>query len=265
MRSLPDAPETLYLVDLMASHEFQTALQNYLDLEDLRKRLVGWQSSLDAFEGLVEARRGYYEPLLPEVDSRFRELDSRIRVRLAQRAQLEQRLERLLVSPRPELLVTSDEYDGLRRIERLEQDLQGRSGAEVGALRTRLRRLRGVITWQQEVQYHERLTEAHAHLAELQGDVEALSARYDAFVRTRQAASHGYEGHAQRIAGLRVRVGEALERLAALMGRQGHLLEVVAIEELGLRRDRLEIYRNQARFALADSYDRAAKAQALEH
>ena len=28
LRSLPDAPETYYLMELMASHDFQTALQN---------------------------------------------------------------------------------------------------------------------------------------------------------------------------------------------------------------------------------------------
>ena len=38
LRSLPDAPETYYLMELMASHDFQTALHNYLDLEDLRSR-----------------------------------------------------------------------------------------------------------------------------------------------------------------------------------------------------------------------------------
>ena len=47
LRSLPDAPETFYLMALMASHDFQTALQNYLDLEDMRKKLVAWQGSLD--------------------------------------------------------------------------------------------------------------------------------------------------------------------------------------------------------------------------
>src|SRR5881296_2557023 len=38
LRNLPDAPETYYLIELMASHDFQTALHNYLDLEDLRSR-----------------------------------------------------------------------------------------------------------------------------------------------------------------------------------------------------------------------------------
>src|SRR5262249_26389229 len=32
LRSQPGAPETYYLMELMASHDFQTALQNYLDL-----------------------------------------------------------------------------------------------------------------------------------------------------------------------------------------------------------------------------------------
>src|SRR2546426_4785325 len=49
LRSLPDAPETYYLMELMASHDFQTALHNYLDLEDLQSRLMAWKTSLDAF------------------------------------------------------------------------------------------------------------------------------------------------------------------------------------------------------------------------
>jgi hypothetical protein len=61
-----------------------------------------------------------------------------------------------------------------------------------------------------------------------------------------------------------MRVRGTLERLSVLMARQGHMLETVAINELKIRRDRLEAYQNQARYAFADSYDRAAKAQGAE-
>ncbi|HEX7962417.1 MAG TPA: tetratricopeptide repeat protein, partial [Terriglobales bacterium] len=44
LRTLPDAPETYYLMELMASHDFQTALHNYLDLEDLQSRLIAWST-----------------------------------------------------------------------------------------------------------------------------------------------------------------------------------------------------------------------------
>jgi hypothetical protein len=40
------------------------------------------------------------------------------------------------------------------------------------------------------------------------------------------------------------------------------LLEIVAIDELMARRSRLEVYGDKARFALADSYDRATRTQA---
>jgi hypothetical protein len=119
-----------------------------------------------------------------------------------------------------------------------------------------------VLTWTLETQYHQRLTEAHEHLRDLNADVDALTAQYDAFVRTRQAATHSYADYEIQIGSLRTRTGDALERLEVLMARQGHVLEAVANEELLVRRERLEAYQNQARFAFADSYDRAAKAQA---
>ena len=73
---------------------------------------------------------------------------------------------------------------------------------------------------------------------------------------------HSYAGYQTQIDGLGARVGSALESIDVLMHRQGHMLESVAIRELAARRQRLEAYQNKARFAFADSYDRALKAQA---
>ncbi len=262
LRSLPNAPETFYLMALMASHDFQTALQNYLDLADLRAKLAAWRGGLAAFDDLIALRRRYYEPELPAMDARFRELDARMRLRLEQRKHLDAQLQKLLVAPRPELLATADEHAWAARLTALEAKLPELEGEGALALRARIDRLRGVLTWAIETQYPERLTDAHRHLRELNTDVEALTAQYDAFVRARQAAAHSYVGYDGRIRGLRARIGEALERVARLMSRQGHRLETVAINELAARRDLLETYQNRARFAFADSYDRAAKAQA---
>jgi len=261
LRRLPEAPETFYLIDLMASHDFQTALQNYLDLEDLRKKLISWQHNLDSFEDIVRLRREYYEPLLPEIDRQFRQLDAQMKLRIEQRKHLNQRLQHMLIAPRPDYLATTQERVLGTRLGVLETALQDGSRPEEEALRLRIRRLKGVLTWNLETRYHQRLTETHEHLRALNEAVETLTAQYEAFVRTRQAATHSYVGYEIPIDGLRGRVGEALERLDVLMARQGHMLETVAIAELQVRRERLEAYLNQARFAFADSYDRAAKAQ----
>lgn len=261
LRSLPDAPETFYLIDLMASHDFQTALQNYLDLEDLRKKLVSWQGSLDAFEELIRLRRAYYEPRLPEIDRQFRELDARIRLRLEQRKSVDQQLRNMLIAPRPDHLATTAERQVAARLDALEAALGDGTHPREQDLRRRIQRLRGVLEWRLETRYHERLTETHQHLRELNASVEEMQARYDAFVRARQAATHSYVGYETHIDDLRVRVARALDQLDLLMDGQGHVLETVAIAELRVRRERLEAYLNQARFAFADSYDRAAKAQ----
>jgi hypothetical protein len=262
LRALPDAPETYYLTALMASHDFQTALQNYLDMEDLRKKLLSWQTNFDAYEDLVHLRRANYEPLLPTIDGQFRELDSQIRLRMEQRHNLDRRLQGLLTAPRPELLATADERIVMVRLAQLEAALKGSDDSRAPALLTRLHRLQGTLTWTLRTEYHERLTQAHEHLHELDADIAVLNARYESFVRARQAAMHSYVGYDAPIKRMRVRVADALERVNRLMNRQGHLIETVAIEELQARGERLEVYQTHARYAVADSYDRATRAQA---
>ncbi len=263
LRSLPETPETYYLMALMASHDFQTALQNYLDLEDLRKKLVAWQHGFDAFDDLIRLRRQYYEPLLPGIDSQFRELDAKIRLRLEQREHLDQRIQAMLIAPRPDLLATADERLVSMRISELETRLQTADPEDI-QLQNRIDRLRGVQTWTLETEYHERLTEAYKHLQELNSDIDVLTAQYQSFVRTRQAAVHSFEGYDIPIKRLRTRVADATQRLNLLMARQGHMLETVAVRELVARRDLLDSYQNQARYAFAESFDRAAKMQASE-
>lgn len=263
LRALPETPETFYLIELLASHDFQTALQNYLDLEELRKKLKSWQISFDAFEDIIAARREYYEPVLPGIDQEFRGLDSRIRLRLDQYELLTKRLQDLLVVPRPEFLATTEERLMGEHLQVLERKLSSTPYQSRQAIRERIRRLQGVLTWILRTEYDERLTRFDEHLRELQGSVDLLNEQYEAFVRVRQAATHSYNGYDAPIGRLRTRVREGLAKVDLLMARQGHMLESVAIHELEVRQKRLENYQDQARYALANSYDRATRAQSL--
>jgi tetratricopeptide (TPR) repeat protein len=262
LRSLPETPETYYLMELLASHDFQTGLQNYLDLADLRRKLISWQGGFDSFDDMVDIRHDHYEPLLPDIDTEFRELDSRMRLRIEQHKLLVKRRDDLLTTPRPEFLATREEQAILARIEHIEAQLQGTETPSGNALLQRLERLKGLLTWTLETEYHERLTKFDQNLRGLDDAMAVLQQQYDQYVRSRQAATHSYMGYETPISRLRARVREAVQRIDQLMARQGHLLEVVATNELIVRRGRLENYRDKARFALADSYDRATQAQA---
>ena len=262
LRSLPETPETYYLMELLATHDFQTGLQNYLDLADLRRKLVSWEKSFDAFDDMVLVRHDHYEPLLPDVDAKFRELDSRLRLRKEQHKLLVKRRDDLLTTPRPEFLATPGEMAVLARIEYIEEHLQGASTPFEGSLVRRMERLKGLLTWTLETEYHERLTEFDQNLRKLDEAMVVAQVQYDEFVRSRQAATHSFQGYETPISRLRARVAESIQKVDLLMKRQGRQLEIVAIDELMVRRGRLEGYRDKARFALADSYDRATQAQA---
>ena len=259
LRELPGSPETFYLTELIASHEFQTALANYLDLEELRARLARWQGDFGAYADLLAARRTYFEPMLPGIDEQFRALDSRMRLRLQQQALLEQRLNAQLTSPQPEMLATREERIAYDKVQAYAAALA--DDEDAATLKARVARVRGALIWRFRTRYHERLTALHRELAALQRATEAMRDTYGAYVRTRQAATNSYEGYPLRFARLKTRVAAAEKSVARLMARQGSLIEAVALAELQMRRERLQGYQTEARFAMADSYDRATKAQ----
>jgi len=262
LRSLPETPETYYLMELMASHDFQTGLQNYLDLADLKRKLLTWEGGFDAYEEMVDIRSEHYSPLLPEVDEAFRKLDSRMRLRNEQHKMLVKRRDDLLTTPRPEFLATPAEQAILARVMHMESALGVAVGSTREQLATRLNRIKGLVMWDLETQYHERFTEFDRNLRGLDEAMAVAQTEYDEYVRSRQAATHSFEGYDKPMTRLRADVHQSVERIDRLMARQGYLLEVVAIDELIARREHLENYGDKARFALADSYDRATQAQA---
>jgi hypothetical protein len=248
----------------MASHDFQESLKNYLDLEQLRRRLEVWERDLDAFEEIIAQRRAYYQPLLPAIDREFRRLDSQMRLRLEQRDRIEQRLKAMLVVPRPDYLATGEERVIGERIALLERKLTAGGTAVPGEVEARVKRLRGVLHWNIYTQYDSRFTEAYKHLRDLNREVDLLKRQYNAFVRTRQAATQSYEGYDDVIDRQRSLIGKGREKVGELMARQGHMLETMAVNELTARRERLAEFQTKARFTMADSYDRATRAQTQE-
>ena len=264
LRDLPDTPETHYLMELMASHDFQEMLKNYHDLAGLRSGLVDWLASLEVYEEIIEIRRQYFEPLLPVVEKQFKKLDSRIKLRMEQRERLQQRLKAMLVSRRPEYLATANERAALDRLGKLKVYLSANPQLKSDEVQARMKRLKGVLYWQVHSEYDERLTSAYKHLHELDTYIDKLNTVYKSFIRTRQAATQSYEGYTIPIRQLRTRLQQTQIKLNGIMARQGRMLETLAINELDRRRQRLEEYQVKARFALAESYDRATKAQQEE-
>lgn len=259
LRELPDSPETRYILDLMASNDFQTSYKNYKDLAALGKYLTKWLADLKIFEQMIDIRRAYQEPLLPEVEARFKKIDGRAKLRLEQRKSLAKIIENILIVPRPDYLATADERMASDQLTAFEQYIADHPGQVSDDLIHRVKRLRGLLLWRLHGEYDERLTNAYNHLASLDEMIEAFNTRYYSFIRARQAATQSYEGYQAPIRRLRTGLFAAQRKLKGVMARQGKLLEAMAVNELDARRKRLEDYQIKARFALAESYDRSNK------
>lgn len=263
LRDLPETPETYYLLELMASNDFQESLNNYLDLDDLRKRLASWNEDIETYKELIDSRRKYYEPILPAIDKQTQALDPPNKLRQEQRHNVDDLLKNMLVSPRSDFLATSEERNLKRSLlENLHvfaEKHKGDTREAAKQIRIRSKRLIGVVQWQMDSAYGQRLDDFLKQLHQLDIAEENLTNIYDSFFIMRKAATQGYEGYEDQISRLTTRVHDSQDEVKNLMARQGHMLEEMAINELGLRRKRLEEYQVQAIFALAEVYDRAEK------
>jgi hypothetical protein len=180
-----------------------------------------------------------------------------MRLRVAQHEMLVKRRDDLLTSPRPEFLATPEERALLARLDSLELQAISNKSATL-----RIKRLKGLLVFRLQTEYHQRFTEFDANLRNLDEAMAVVKAQHEQYVHVRQAATHSYSGYDRPINRLRVNAANAIQEIDLLMARQGRVLEKVAVEELIARRVRLEKFGDNARFALADSYDRATQAQA---
>jgi predicted negative regulator of RcsB-dependent stress response len=240
LRNLPDTPETHYLMQLLASNDFQSSLKNYFDLDDLAKKVASWDGYLDSYTEVIAHRKNYYTPLFPGMQEKFRLLDSRRKLRLAQREKIAERLNKMLISPRPDYLAKVNERLTLNSIYALEKKYAKDKRSNTADIRARINRLKGVIKWNIETEYQERFTEADKNLRLLNKDVDALDKKYRSFVRIRQAATQSFIGYSDQIRQLKNRIRFADEKIQLLLARQGNMLELLSINELQNRRKRIE-------------------------
>lgn len=265
LRSAPDAPETRYLLELMASHDFQESVKNYRDMEKLRLNARGWLADIEAYQDLIEVRRRYYEPLLPEIERRFATQDALMQSVLLRRDEVARRLQNAQKTRNTRAFATQNELTLLRRLERMEYRLN-RMEEQPGLDRAkaRLARLQGVLGWQIDTDYDRRLAVTYQHLSELDALLEKLTEQHRLIVKMKRAAYQSFEGYEVPLRRYNTALNQLIRRIGAVMNQQARYLEKVAVRVLDRRRQKLVDYRVKARFALAESYDRATKKQAKE-
>ena len=256
---LPDAPQYRYLYTLLADNDFQEGLKNYRDLAWFDGTLGHWGESLDAFGAMVETGARAASLTLPRADALL--ATDRANQLLSERAQLDEALNAAVKGGSVAALGTAQERDQWARIHALDAVLQGTApGLDTDEARDKLRLIKGALQWKMEESLGEREYAMRSELRALDAALNEAQNRWSRVQRARQMAPQFGGEFAARIATLSERLTALHTGIEAARQRQDGYLARLAQEQLVAQRNRLSAYTMQARFALADIYDRAAAA-----
>ena len=256
LRKVPDAPQTRYLYHLLASHAFQEGLRNYRDLRIMQRNLAGWGQSLEALDEMVVTRQIAAEQREPRRQALMDATD--LDGLAARQAAIDERVRQIesgrevaaLASPEQAAAWSALDAD-LARIESLPP------GEQRDALAERARLLRGVLLWQLDAEYKQRMRSLKNDVREtssLLADARRGMQQVDA---ASASAPQSTASYASQVSALASRVEAMSPRIDAAAAAQQRVLVAIAVDELEAQKRRLASYATQAQFALAAIYDGA--------
>jgi len=256
IRDLAEMPRARHLAQVLAQHEFQEALKNYRDLRFLSRNLEEWREKLSIFDAMLETRRKAFADRLPLVRERQQQIDVEALVKRREAVAAE--------VAAGEAAGDGVAFADAKQIELLEKLKDMRrivdapnADEEAFKLRDRVRLVGGVLTWQLAQDSVGRLWDAKVELERIGGQLEDAKKHADALSTAQREEPLRFDRFARRIAAMGPVLQVMIPRVAGLTREQRTEAQDIAIAELTGQQQRIAGYTTQARFALAQLYDRA--------
>jgi hypothetical protein len=256
IRDLPALPHPSHLSQVLAQHEFQEAFKNYRDLRFLAGNLDEWHDKLGVFDDMLSTRRKAFAERLPEVRQRagevgFEALQKRRDAAVAETADGESAADGIAFAD-------ARQHELLARAASVREALKaGGDEAVLAPLRERVRLAAGVLGWQLAQDFPARLWEAKKELVNVDVQLADARQRDAALAEAQREEPARIERFATRIAAIDPLLQRMIPRVAALSREQQGVVQDIAVAELVQQKERLAAYATQARFAVAQLYDRA--------
>jgi hypothetical protein len=261
LATLPEMPHAGHLTPVLAQHAFQESFKNWRDLRFLGTNLAQWRDSLVAFRDMLAERKKAYEQRLPTTTSGEKGAGAELAAAQGRRDALSAELER--VERNGDVIAFTDERQDrlLQMLAGVQAGLQAQAkDAQTAALADTVRLLAGVLGWELSQQWPARLWQAQKALRDADAGLAEARERAERLARAQREEPQRFARFAQRIDALAGRIDALIPRVAALTDEQQQAVQAIAVAELTQQQERLAQYQTQARFALAQLYDRASLA-----
>ncbi len=257
---LPEMPHASHLTQVLAQHEFQEAFKNFRDLRYLERNLGEWQDKLGVFGDMLVNRRQAYAERLPKVLSQAGALN--IDALKKQRDTLAAELAEAESRADGVAFADAKQAEQRARLAEVQQQLQALgSDAAYDRARQHARLAAGVLTWQLAQDYPARVWEAKKALRDTDRQIDEARTREAALVQAQRDEPARFDRFEARIKALSPTIQALIPRVQTLAREQQNVVQELAVAELQGQKERLVVYATQARFALAQLYDRAKLAR----
>jgi hypothetical protein len=260
LRGMPQMPHANHLTQVMAQHEFQEAFKNYRDLRFLMKNLEEWRDKLVVFDDMLETRRKAFANRLPQVKESANVRENDIG-----------RLQQNQAALANEIVAAETAADGIAFADPKQRDLLDRianvqaalshapNDAETASARNRARLAAGALTWQLSQDYSGRLWQVQKESQLIASELDKSKQLAAALTQAQREEPLRFDAFDKRITALKPLIDTLIPKVAALSNEQQEAVQNIAIAELTRQQERLADYTIQARFAVAQLYDRGAE------
>jgi hypothetical protein len=257
LTTLPNAPESRYLYQLLASNEFQEGLKNYRELNYMSRNLENWRDDVAAYDDMLDTRQEAYNQRAPKADAVMAATDLDALTR--KRVDFESRINVIEQSSDVAALGTPEEQRTWGRLRRIEEYLAAHpDDPDLAEMRQKLRLMKGVMYWRLSASFKARLWNERRSVKELEAALQETQKRAVMVKQARAGVPTNTGAYASRIAAVRARLDTLQQRLSDVSEQQNRFLQALAIRELEAQKLRISTYQIQARYELAAIYDRAA-------
>ncbi len=257
LSTLPQAPESRYLYQLLASNEFQEGLKNYRELNFMSRNLEQWAADVAAYDDMLDTRDKAYQERVPKADAALAATDLAALTR--KRVEFESRLNEIEKTNDVAALGTAEEQRTWARLERIQAYLAAHpDDPDLAEARDKFRLMKGVMYWRLSESFKARLWNERRSVKELEAALVQTQRRELAVRQARTAMPRDDGQYAARVAAVRARIEALQKRLGEIRERQNEYLQAIAIKELQNQKRRIETYQIQARYELAAIYDKTS-------
>jgi len=156
LTTLPNAPESRYLYQLLASNEFQEGLKNYRELNFMSRNLDSWRDDLSAYDDMLDTRQAAYDLRVPKADAVLSATD--LGGLTQKRVDFESRINEIEKSNDVAALGTPEEQKTWARLKRIEDYLAAHpDDPDLAEMREKHRLMKGVMYWRLSGSFKARL------------------------------------------------------------------------------------------------------------